>query len=213
MSRSVKKGPYILHALRIVIGIHGNLANLAGGQTHLSVFTLFGHQLRIGAGRTDHLAATAGLELHIVDQRTDGDVRDGQRVAGLDVSFGAGDHGIAHVQAQRRQDVALLAIRVVKQRDESTAVGIVLDRRHLGGDITLFALEVDDAVLDLVAAALMTNGDLSLAVAARILLQILSQALLGGLLGDLLESQHGHMAAGGRSRLINSNCHFASPPY
>ena len=108
----------------------------------------------------------AGLDLHVVDQGAEGDVRDRQAVAGLDVGGGAAHDGVAHLQAQGREDVALLAVRVVQQGDEAGAVGIVLDRLDGGGDAVLGALEVDDAVLAASAAALMTDGDLALVVAA-----------------------------------------------
>ena len=123
-------------------GVHGNLANFAGGQTNLSVLTFLSHELSAHTGGANHLAAAAGLDFHIVDQGTNGNVGDGQRVAGLDVGVGTGDDGLAHLNAQRSQDVALLAIGVVQQGDERAAVGIVLDGGNLGGDVQLVALEV-----------------------------------------------------------------------
>ena len=40
----------------------------------------------------DQLGAAAGMEFHIVDDSADGDVGDGQGVAGLDIGVGAGLH-------------------------------------------------------------------------------------------------------------------------
>ena len=73
------------------------------------------------------------------------------------------------MQAQRSQDVALLAVQVVQQRDEGRTVGVVLDTGHLGRHFQLVALEVNQPVLLLFTAALMTDADLALIVPARVL--------------------------------------------
>ena len=59
----------------------------------------------------------------------------------------------ADCEPLRGEDVALLAVRVVDQRDVGAAVGVVLDRRHPGRDAVLGALEVDLAVAALGPAA------------------------------------------------------------
>ena len=51
------------------------------------------------------------------------------------------------------QDVSLLAVDVVQQGDAGRAIRIVLDRIDLGRDAVLVALEVDQPVPPLVAAA------------------------------------------------------------
>src|SRR3954454_15876648 len=45
----------------------------------------------------------------------------------------AGGHDVADLQPRRRQDVALLAVGVMQQRDVRRAVRVVLDRRDLRG--------------------------------------------------------------------------------
>ena len=92
------------------------------------------------------------------------------QLPGLMSAVSPADDRVADLQAKGRQDVALLAVKIVQQGDEGGAVGIVLDGGDLGRDIHLVALEVNDAVLDLVAAALVADGDLALRVAAGILL-------------------------------------------
>ena len=66
----------------------------------------------------------------------------------------------------RGQDVPLLAVDVVQQRNAGRAVRIVLDRIDLGRHAVLVAAEVDQPVLPLVAAAAMPRRDLALVVAA-----------------------------------------------
>ncbi len=100
----------------------------------------------MGAGGTGDGGALARLELDGVDERAHGDVRQRQGVARLDVGFSAAHDGVAHAQALRMKDVALLAVDVVQKRDAGGAVRVVLDRGHLRGHAVLVALEVDDAV-------------------------------------------------------------------
>ena len=116
-------------------------------------------------------APLARLQLDGVDERTDGDVGQRQGVAGLDVGVGAAHDGVAHAQALRMKDVALLAVCVVQKGDAGGAVRIVLDGSHLGRHAVLVALEVDDAVAALVAAALMAGGDAPVVVAPSLLRQ------------------------------------------
>ena len=56
-----------------------------------------------------------------------GDVLEGQAVAGLDVGRLAADDHIAHLQAIGSNDVALNAIGVLNQSDECAAVRIILE--------------------------------------------------------------------------------------
>ena len=111
-----------------------------------------------------------------MDEGTHGDVLQGQGVAGLNVGAGAGNHFVPSLQAVGSQDIALLAVLILDQGDESGTVGIVLDGQHSGFHVVLLALEVDDTVLLAVAAAAMADGDAAVAVAARVLLDSLKKA-------------------------------------
>src|SRR5690606_18937126 len=123
-----------------------DVAHLAGGQTQLRLAALTGDELHLGAGGPAHLGAATGTELDRVDRGTDRDVAQRQVVAGLDVGAGAGLDGRALRQALGRDDVALLAVGVVQQRDAGGAVRVVLDVSDLGRHAVLVvALEVDDA--------------------------------------------------------------------
>ena len=73
---------------------------------------------------------------------------------------------VAHLEAVGREDVALLAVGVVEERDARRAVGIVFDRGDRGRHADLVALEVDDAVALLVTAAAEAAGDAAVVVAA-----------------------------------------------
>src|SRR4029077_6886231 len=91
---------------------------------------------------------------------------------------------VADLEAQRRQDVALLPVLVVDERDTRAAVRGVLDRGDLPGDPVLVALEVDLAIQLAVAAALVPRRDAALVVAARMRRDRLHEGLLGLVGGD-----------------------------
>ena len=129
---------------------------------------------------------------------TQGDVAQLQRVAGLDVSANASLDLIALLEAGRSEDVALLAIRVVQEGDASGAVGVVLDVSDLGGHAVLVVTtEVDQTVLALVAATLVTGGDAAGVVTAAGLVKRTKQGLFRGGAGDLGEISNARTAATG----------------
>ncbi len=99
-------------------------------------------------------------------RRTGGNVLQRQRVADQDVRLRAAHDLLSDLQSDGLDDVALLAVRVVDQRDARAAVRIVLDRRNGARNPELVALEVDQAKLLLVAAALVTHGQSAGAVTA-----------------------------------------------
>ncbi len=68
---------------------------------------------------------------------------DRQRIAGQNVRAFAGLHGHADFQPDGVQDVALLAVGIVQQRDARRAVRVVLDGRDLRRDAVLVAAEID----------------------------------------------------------------------
>ena len=82
-------------------------------------------------------------------------------------------------QPRRREDVGLLAVDVVQQRDVRRAVGVVLDRRDARGHAVLAPLEVDLAVQALGAAAAVARGLAPAGVAPAGLRQALDERLLG----------------------------------
>src|SRR5207302_6419938 len=120
------------------------------------------------------------------------------------------DDFVADRQTKRGQDVTLLAVGVVQQRDPGAAVGVVLHRGDGRGDAQLVALEIDDAVQLAVPAALVTNRDLALGVAPGIFLERNQQALLRLLaFGDVLEGADRHEAAAGRGGFVSLQWHYS----
>ena len=110
------------------------------------------NQLRLRAGRTRHLRAFAGPQFNVVDDGAGGNILEGQGIADQDVGFGSGRNRGADHQTFGRDDVALLAIRIVQQRDARRTVRIVFDRGDFRRNAEFVALEIDDPVSLLVAA-------------------------------------------------------------
>ena len=147
-----------------------HIAHLTRGQTDQSVAILLSHQLSHVASGTNQLSAAAGIQLDVMDDGTDGDVLEGQAVAGLDVGALAADDNIADLQAVGSDDVVLDTVSVLDQSDECAAVRIVLQSLDGSGHIGLLTLEVDDTILGAVAAALMADGDTTGVVAATMVM-------------------------------------------
>ena len=115
--------------------VEEELPDLARGHLHRDVVAFLGHHLHRRAGAAGELAALADLELDVVHHRAERDVPQGQAVAGQDVDRVAGDDGVAHLQPEGLEDVALLAVGVVHEGDARRAVRVVLDRGDLGRDV------------------------------------------------------------------------------
>src|SRR6185312_7583112 len=144
-----------------------DVADLAGRHAQLRVRAVLGHELHTRAGRAGDLGAASGAELDRVHHGAGGDVAQRQVVPDLDVGPRTGLDPVALPQPRRRDDVALLAVRVVQQRDPAGAVRVVLDVRDLGRHTVLVvAPEVDQPVRPLVTAALVAGGHLAVDVAA-----------------------------------------------
>src|SRR5262249_5022806 len=145
--------------------------HLAGGHRQLRPVAFAGRQRGAAPGRAADLAAAARLQLDVVYRHAQWDAVERQAVSRPRLRAGPAGHLVAGLQAQGRQDVALLAVRVLDQRDPGRTVRVVLDRLHRGGNSVVgIALEVDEAVHLLVSAAAEPGGDDALIVAAASLL-------------------------------------------
>ena len=106
------------------------------------------------------------------------------------------------------KDVALLAVDVVQKGDAGAAVRVVLDGSDLRGHAVLLALEVDDAVAALVAAALVPCRDTAVVVAARLVRQRRKQGLLRLVRRDLGEVRDRLETSAGARRLVLFDSHY-----
>src|SRR5713101_4079531 len=170
-----------------------DLPHLARRQLEVGVVALFGQELGERPRAPAELAALARLQLDVVHERTERNIPDRQRVAREDVSLRARHDHVARLEAERRDDVALLAVPVMQEGDASRAARIVLDPLDDGWDTDLLAPEIDLTEHALVPAAPVADGDAPVDVPPASPLLGGEQALLGRLLRDLLVGQLRHV--------------------
>src|SRR5258705_7791844 len=128
-------------------------AHFAGGKNHHRPLAFFSAKSADAAGGANQFTTLAGIHFDVVNFQASGDVGQRHGVADFRRRVNAALDGRADGQSLRGEDVGLLAVFVFDQGDEATAVRIIFDALDLGGDIVLGALEVDDAIHLLVAAA------------------------------------------------------------
>src|SRR5947209_19559868 len=137
-------------------------ALLARWQTYEGIVAFFCHQLGARARAAYHLAAAPPGQLDVVNGGTSRDILQGKGIARLNVGLWACHHSIANLQTQRRDDIAFFAVQVMQQGNTRRTIRIIFDSGHLSGNAQLIALEIDQAIGPLRAAAAMTNGNLAL---------------------------------------------------
>src|SRR5690606_7235798 len=193
-------------------------AHLTGRHAQRAVLALLGQQLDARARAAGDLGAAAGPQLDGVQHGAGRDVAQRQVVARLDVGVRPVLDPVALLQAPRGEDVALLAVEVVQQRDAGRAVRVVLDVRDLRRDAVLVVPpEVDHAVGALVPAALVPGRYAAVVVAAALLGERTQQRLLRLAARDLDEVGHAGAATTRSRRLVVTDAHLirsslVSPP-
>src|SRR5262249_52273276 len=101
----------------------------------------------------------------------------------------------------RMQDVTLLAVGIMQQRQPRRAVRIVFDGRDVRWHALFLAAKIHHAILFLVPAAAMPDGQLALGLPAAAALFGFGQGLLRLLLRRLALIEHGDEAARRRIRV------------
>src|SRR5687768_4081926 len=183
-------------------------AHFGRGHAKRDILTLLGDDLELRARGASHLAARAGLQLDVVHVGAKRNFLQRKRVADAAVRARSGNDLVADGQSLRVQDVALLPVLVLDQRDSRGAIRIVLDLTHGRRHAELVALEVDDPVHALVTTADATHRDVSMIVASAGLGERLHQRLLAVAARDLGKIRDAARARALRDglELTNSHC-------
>ncbi len=92
-------------------------SHFAAWQPDLGIFGFAPDQLGRCACRTGQLSTASGFQFNVMNQRTHRNIPQWQCIAVTQRRTGAAHQRIAYLQAQRRDDVALLAVNIVQQRD------------------------------------------------------------------------------------------------
>src|SRR5271168_3116218 len=172
--------------------IHGKFPYFTRRQFDQRQVALFAEQLRRSACRSHYLSATPWIQFQVVHLRAGRNVPELHGISRKNVRAFAGGNRSAYFEPHGMQNVALLAVGIVQERQIRAAVRVVLDGRNRGGHAGLVATEIHFAILLLVAAAAMPNDDLALIVAAASALFRLQQIFFRRLLGDMALVQDGH---------------------
>src|SRR5438093_11495598 len=182
-------------------------AHLARWKSQRRPLAFARHGLRAGAGGTRHLPALPFLQLDVVNHRAKRDAGKRKRVADEDVRFRTRHERRADLQAVRREDVALLAVDVVQQRDARAAVRVVLNGGNLRRNPALVAAKIDLAIALLVTAADETRRHAPEVAAAAGFRLPFGQRLFRPGLGDLLKPQMGLSPSAGSGRFVRFHRH------
>jgi hypothetical protein len=111
-------------------------------------------ELDVGACRTGDLSALARLHLDVVADRANRHLLSNIALPGFTSVFSPATTVSPTFKALRRDDVGLFAVAILDQCDEGSAVGVVFQTLDRCRHIPLATLEVDEAVLLLVTAAM-----------------------------------------------------------
>src|ERR1700687_2516878 len=91
------------------VALDEDLPDLARRHLDRRVLAFLGDELHGRSRAPRDLSALARSQLHVMDERAERNVLQRQGVPGQDVDVGPGDDGLAHLEPDRLQDVALLA--------------------------------------------------------------------------------------------------------
>ena len=153
----------------------------------MGIGSFFGHDLRKRSCAPHHLASLALLQLHIMNERADGNFSNGKRITGLKLRFSTCHNNIACLQAHWRQYIALLPVSVVHQGDAGRPVRVILDRGNSCWNVPLVPFKIYNPVHPLVSAANITRRNPAITVSAAGPFQGYQQALLRLVSGDVFK--------------------------
>ena len=98
--------------------------------------------------------------------RTERNILDRQCVSRQYISFLAAQDHRANRQSDRGDDVSLFAVKIVDQCNVSRAIRIILKLSDLARNTGFVTLEIDNAVMALMASAAASDCDPAIAVMA-----------------------------------------------
>ena len=111
-------------------------------------------------------------------------------------------------QSFRSQDVAFFTVRINQKGDIGAAVRIIFDGGNLCRNSIFVSLKVNDTIKLLGTAAMMTDSDFAVVVAACRVLDTNSQRFFRRALGDLFKGRARHVSPRSCIRLISSDSHY-----
>jgi hypothetical protein len=145
----------IAHLADCGIAILEDQSDFTRGKFNMCIFPFLRHQLAIGSSAPDDLSTFPHLQLDIMDERPRRDISEWKGITRFDICRGARDHPVSDAQPEGCQDISFLSIGIVKQRDPSRSIRIVFNGRHLGRDLSLVPLEINESISSFMASSSM----------------------------------------------------------
>src|SRR6185437_10963718 len=103
------------------------------------------------------------------------------RIAHQNVGLFAAHDGLAHLQTNRLQNVALLSVRIVDQSNSRRTVGIVFNGGDAARNSGFVALEIDQAQFSFMPAPMVANRQIAGVAASARALANRRQRLIGAI--------------------------------
>jgi len=185
--------------------------NLTAWQRDLCPISFTSHQRRTCSSTAAKHATATSLQLDIMNRSSKRNILERQRVPNRRGRLWARHHRVASLQSVGSNDISLFAISVVKQRDPSTAIRIVLNRVHTRGNTVFVSQKVNNPIATLMTAASMASRRAPLIVATASLLDRAQQRLLGLCPGSQIRPvTYRRVATTSRRWFVFSNTHFVT---
>ncbi len=149
-----------------------------GSQSQRRVGAFTCDDLTTAAGGANHLRAFSWLQFNTVNQRTNGDISQRQRITNLDGRLAARHNLVAGPDTLGGQNVTTFAIRIQHQSKMRAAIGVVFDPLNLPDNAVLVTLEIDSPIAALVTATAMPRRNPAHIVSAATAGDLLDQRLM-----------------------------------
>ena len=145
--------------------LHANLPHFAGRHDHGRPISFASEQSSGRASAAYQLTALSRVQLDVVDVHAHRNVFQGHGVAGDRFGVPATAHDITGRQSRWRQNVAMLAILILEQRDVAGPIGVILYCFHSRVYAIFEAFKVDFAIDLADTATSMSGSDFTAVIA------------------------------------------------
>jgi hypothetical protein len=147
-----------------------------------------------------------------MNRRSNRNIANRQRITHFDRRFGTANNLLTNRETTRRDHVATLAVRVENERNVGRPIRIVLKPFNFTDDTVFVPLEIDDTVVLLVTATLMTSRHMPVIVSPGILGLSFYKAGKRGAFMQPRRHNLDNRTPSRRSWLYFDERHYAAPP-
>src|SRR3990167_6238335 len=150
----------ITHLSERSIAFLANQTDFTRSQFYLGHRAIQGHKHCHGPGTPHDLSAFADFHLDIANSRASRNIFEKQTIPVHNRSIFSGKHLMSLSHSIRGENITLLSIRIVHERDQSRSVRIFFDAGDTTRNVQFVLTEINHAITALVTAALMAHRNL-----------------------------------------------------